>query len=239
MTSIGDLLAKRSPKNANKIEDSSKSADNVTHLDVPRDFATEKQQVIDTFNKISPNKDQKTMKILEELKQRLETLEKIYSSPDEDPRKQNLPLPNDATLTYDYGARSYLSDVYPNYVWRNGHWYKKKDDLSFVPNLDKKTYMRSTMLYDEIYPRATEFKTDHISILDDSFYPVIIDGIRLFVKDRVNLAGYIIDHFVYFPHAQKIIMMRNFNQYANDSIVYEDECFMENIKEIQQSIRKK
>lgn len=41
-------------------------------------------------------------------------------------------LPLDAKVNYElYGVRVYLSDKYPNHVWRNGKWYRKTPNIKF------------------------------------------------------------------------------------------------------------
>lgn len=51
-----------------------------------------------------------------------------------DPRVENNPLPNDSKITSKFGALAYITDTYPGYVWRNGSWYKIKNNLSFKPH---------------------------------------------------------------------------------------------------------
>ncbi len=119
-----------------------------------------------------------------------------------DPRLFNNPLPNQATITYKYGARAYEIDCYPGFVWRNNHWYRITSSLNFVP--DKVTATKKIDLVNAINTGI------HTSlVLDDSYYPVIVNGTRLFVHETEGSTSYI-----YFPFTQMIGLSNSFPQFS-------------------------
>lgn len=73
----------------------------------------------------------------------------------------NVYLPNNAYITYKFGARSYISNLYSEYTWRNGIWYKIYNNLHFSNN----------------------------EIIDDTYIPIFLNGIRIFIK-KINNGKY-------------------------------------------------
>lgn len=103
-----------------------------------------------------------------------------------DPRTGFHALPNDATLTMEYGARAYVTDAYPGYVWRNGYWYKVTSSLTFTRMSDASIYSR---LCKSEHDGPTHFtqsnNTAHSVMINDSFDAVMIDGVRLFARRMI------------------------------------------------------
>jgi hypothetical protein len=113
-----------------------------------------------------------------------------------DPREENAILPNDAKLTMQYGARAYVTDLYPGYVWRNGVWYKHTATLKFV-------IVNLASLHNKILNTYTDTKTsgghyacdDEIYVptatmgIDDTFDAIFINDIRTFAKRVYNFKG--------------------------------------------------
>lgn len=114
-----------------------------------------------------------------------------------DPRIVNLPLPNDAILTYENGARAYKSDIYQGFIWRNGVWYL--DDVKF-----KADVVESNI---ENYNTGTIYSNIVTSLvglnIDDTFYPCIINGQRIFIHENWNNWSPV-DVLVFEPSSQQI-----------------------------------
>lgn len=127
----------------------------------------------------------------------------------EDPRINNRPLPNDSIMTYEYGARAYITSAYPGYVWRNGHWYSLDSKPKFVPDSESKlVYYTSTNINNSIEPSGKallyEELPDHSIHLNDSFVPVFVNGIRYFMRFVKTSEGSIT--YIYVPQIQSTIM---------------------------------
>jgi hypothetical protein len=160
-----------------------------------------------------------------------------------DPRIENNPLPNDAKITYSYGARAYISDCYPNFVWRNGFWYRASEELKFSEM--SKEEINNLLKINNFYDPHNMGTQNHI--LDDSFYPIILGETRVFIKERwesykeqrLIYRGSII----YFPHTQTFMDDHNsllrlcYKEYSkkdpetipsHEKIKYEDEKNMKN-----------
>ncbi len=134
---------------------------------------------MDLLDVLTPelNKDQ-----ISELKRRLRDAEKkiIINKSQYDPRVVNLPLPNDAVITYKYGARAYESDLYYGFVWRNGIWYLSAG-LKFEP-IDISKSAISNYKYGTIYSSIT---TNLVGVnIDDTFYPCVLNGQRIFIHEN-------------------------------------------------------
>lgn len=93
-----------------------------------------------------------------------------------DPRIDNKPLPNDATMTRDFGERSYITSVYPGFTWRNGYWFKITKTLKFK------------IIQHDLHDKdigfgisgLTKFNIDPAIQMTDKFEEIIHDDIRLF-----------------------------------------------------------
>jgi hypothetical protein len=121
------------------------------------------------------------------------------------PIHSNKPLPNSSQIIYSYGAMAYISDAYPGYVWRNGHWYSIKNNLQFDCIEEKKLKLMFLSKIDW----ADETKKYKIEI-DDTFLPIIINGIRYFIKPNIifknyayNTLGQINCCYIYTPSTKK------------------------------------
>ena len=163
-----------------------------------------------------------------ELKRRLREAEKslAVNKCQYDPRIVNLPLPNDAKITYKYGARAYESDLYKGFVWRNGVWYVIDDNLRF----DKPDIKNSSIAnynYGTIY---SNINTSLIGVnIDDTFYPCILNGQRIFIHENwENNSPF--NTFIYEPTSHQIFVntmsmcRRVYN--GKQKIYYEDEANM-------------
>jgi len=129
--------------------------------------------------------------------------------PEHDPRVFNNPLPNDAVMTYQYGARSYVVDCYPGYTWRNGHWYKITNSLRFtqLPIREiQKIWSPNSRGY---HPHSVELEKKYIDLtfqLTDLAHPVIYHGTRIFVTESYKKAK---DSYIYIPSSQGAIYAHN------------------------------
>ena len=88
-----------------------------------------KSENIQNLNNKLDMLDEKTITIYQEIVNNNKKEIKIQI----DPRTKHTELPNDAVVTYKYGARAFISNCYPGYVWRNLQWYEIKDGLTFNP----------------------------------------------------------------------------------------------------------
>jgi len=88
-----------------------------------------------------------------------------------DPRIKNEELPNDAKVTYEFGARSFISDVYKDFTWRNGFWYKISNELYFTNNMNN-AYLQ----FKDLNGVNTH------SFINDSFKSIIISDKRYFIS---------------------------------------------------------
>ncbi len=160
--------------------------------------------------KLSPN----GKKMLDLLEKRLDSLKKQISDikQEADPRMFNNPLPNDSVMTYQFGARAYKCTSYPKYVWRNGHWYEMKDDLKFEKVFSAKTFVPDLT---SIVKHSDE--SSIFTILDDTYYPIFVNGTRIFVKEvfsrvlRKN-GDFALDKsamYAYFPFNQNVMEISN------------------------------
>jgi hypothetical protein len=162
---------------------------------------------------------------ISELKQRLRSAlkqAKINKS-QFDPRIVNLPLPNDAVITYDNGARAYKSDIYQGFIWRNGVWYL--DDVKFK----EETIENSICDYNTgtIYSNIV---TSLVGLnIDDTFYPCIINGQRIFIHENWN-DRCPIDVFIFEPSSQQIFRSTaSLCRTMTKKFEYEDEKSMKGI----------
>lgn len=205
----------------------------------------EQQRTEDLIKKLTPNSSKKEISNLREsfdrLKKQFEELKNEV-----DPRMFNNPLPNDSKMTYQYGARSYIVDCYPGYTWRNGNWFKITPDLKFepTPKLLISSCPDPTGLADQSYSSSM------FCIIDDSYYPAIINGTRVFVKEVFRKTpSYNGSHhleryrnYAYFPFNQNIINISSIPNFYpnlgektithhNMKIEYED---FDNMKDVRQ-----
>jgi len=115
----------------------------------------------------------------------------------EDPRQDNKSLPNDSTITYAFGARAYVTDLYPGYIWRNCEWFKIKHGLKFKPQSETriKRYM---------------FSKNNSGHINDAYVPIIINGIRYFILYKYctnnDDTTYVSNILIYYPSEKKFII---------------------------------
>lgn len=133
--------------------------------------------------------------LLDELKAKEETivqLIKITRLPLAiDPRTGFHALPNDATLTMEYGARAYTTDVYPGYLWRNGYWYKMATSVNFTRMSESSIYSR---LQKNGHDGPIHFNDNAPAVMiNDSFDAIIVDGVRLFARRSVVVTNNSVD----------------------------------------------
>lgn len=146
-----------------------------------------------------------------DLKSLTELLHKLTKKPEIivfiDPRDDNKPLPEDSILVYKYGARSYLSDRYPGFTWRNGYWIKITDKLNLHPGSAE----RIKKFYDEGSERE-DGQTDDLMMygidptisLNDSYIPYIINGSRKFIRQFYNYKKVYRYSLVYYPQLKGV-----------------------------------
>lgn len=109
-----------------------------------------------------------------------------------DPRTGFHELPNDATLTMEYGARAYITDVYPGYVWRNCYWYKKSPNLKFTPmnRASILTRLQKDRNDGPVHYAMADMSNNnnhtHAIMINDSFDSVLVDNVRLFARRVVE-----------------------------------------------------
>lgn len=153
--------------------------------DIANEVAEQASASAASASAASANSKTEDAKILEILKlkevithlsakiRRLESSQKVVSVI-EDPRINNKALPNDATITYKYGARAYKHDLYPGFIWRNGNWLKESPDMPKFKQLSP------------IYLKSCKNKLDPnlLISINDRFEPFIVDGVRLFITIR-------------------------------------------------------
>jgi hypothetical protein len=162
-----------------------------------------------------------------ELKRRLRDALKTTSQNKScfDPRIVNLPLPNDAKITYKYGARAYISDIYKGFVWRNGVWYDAKELPADAFKPPASDYFKANGIadynYNTIYGGII---SSMIGInIDDTFYPCILNGQRIFIHENWDSSGPI-GVFMFEPLTQQIF--RNDSHlcraHAKNKLTYED-----------------
>lgn len=135
----------------------------------------------------------------------------------EDPRIDNKPLLEDAMITYAFGARAYVTEQYPGYIWRNGKWFRINSRLKFKPQSNKsiKKYIAG----------ATMTNTDLTFCINDAFVPVLIHGMRYFL-----LFNYVygrgsrvyMNKVICYDPAKKSIIPFSLDASVMDSLVYED-----------------
>ena len=152
-----------------------------------------------------------------------------------DPRIVNLPLPNDATITYKYGARAYESDIYNGFIWRNGVWFDKS-----TVNFDKSECSIESLgkKYTANYNHGTIYSNIVASLInvniDDTFYPCILNGQRMFIHENWDKTGPV-NVLVFEPLSQQIFVgdvslcRALMNKSKNKKIIYEDPGAMTNI----------
>lgn len=151
----------------------------------------------------------------------------------EDPRIRNRPLPQESKITYEFGARAYISDAYPNYVWRNGHWYKITDELKFVSMTHEEIKkILLTNIYTTDIMRKIPF-ADKSYTIDDTFAPIIYKGIRYFIRcllidnnNKITFSSINQNNtlLIYNPATQTVCdkYYSRFVNWTYDSFVYED-----------------
>lgn len=205
--------------------------------------AAEQRQIEKLIEKLTPNGSKSEIANLivcvEKIKKQLTELKC-----DADPRMFNNPLLNDSRMTYKFGARAYESDCYPGYVWRNGNWFKITPELQFEPT----PKVLVTQRPDPTGAADQSYSSSIFCIIDDSFYPVLINGTRLFVKEVFTNADYngnvhtkLSGMYAYFPYHNHIIntgMIPNFypngrpKTYVHQGmkIEYEDFDNMQDVK---------
>lgn len=181
-----------------------------TLTDLIRDFTgkvdTDKSAVDDktveksvkTLSNLSPKKDQGA-----QIKLLYDHVKNLYQMVDRgsvDPRVCNFPLPEQSKMTYEYGARSYVTDVYPDYTWRNGVWYKIGPNLKFVSTYKKEQLKNPVLSHVELYG-STAVK-NAAEVIDDSYYPVIYNGNRIFVREVHDSRH---PHQYYLPVTQRVL----------------------------------
>jgi hypothetical protein len=125
-----------------------------------------------------------------------------------DPRMFNNPLPNDAVMTYEYGARAFYSNCYPGYIWRNGSWYLITPTFKFepLPKITCEILIENPTWGGNIDSDKTNF------VLDDSWYPVKMNGTRIFIREKF-VSHYDAHHklynfsksYAYLPFTQNVI----------------------------------
>ena len=98
-------------------------------------------------------------------------LSKIYILVD--PRIKDAGLPNDASVTYDYGARSFITDAYDNFTWRNGTWFKITNELKFKSDISD-SFTKKDVQGHKIYR----------TLINDSYNSIIVNNNRYFIKSR-------------------------------------------------------
>lgn len=95
------------------------------------------------------------------------------------PSKNNLPLPNGAEITYKFGARAYITDDHPRFVWRNGSWYTIKDTTKFHPMTpDRMNLIDDGQFF--VSSSKNNSDADPIIMLSDIFEPFMYNGNRVF-----------------------------------------------------------
>lgn len=117
----------------------------------------------------------------------------VYYPPSIDPRTGFYALPNDAILTMEYGARAYVTDAFPGYIWRNGYWYKITPSINFTQMSDASIYSRLSKKDHDGPIQFTGSKintlpgaaTTHALMINDAFDAILVDGIRLFARRMV------------------------------------------------------
>ena len=122
-----------------------------------------------------------------------------------DPRIYNSPLPNDSTPTRQFGALAYVFDGYPGFVWRKGSWYKITPRLHFsqLPLDEEQRLLFKPVLKGKLF---TDDIPDPTMTLDDAYYPVKIDGIRVFLRE-------------YWVKSQQLMTCYTKNGYADKRLV--------------------
>jgi hypothetical protein len=149
----------------------------------------------------------------------------------EDPRVRNRPLPNDAVLTYEYGARAYISDIYNGFVWRNGFWYRLPLKNKFKPHSIRKLRKWNVSEYadaDILKKNVTIHQVESDVDINDSYVPVFLNEIRYFI--RFMYSSYSNNNIqylsaeganIYIPHLQGVIKIKITDRLLSE-IVHED-----------------
>ena len=164
----------------------------------------------DLINRLTPENSKKEIhqlkRLIHKMQEQLNTIK--VTKEVIDPRMFNNPLPNQSTITYKYGARSYLTDCYVGFTWRNGHWFQVSNNFKFKPikvaNLNE-AIKRSPDL--SCLSSDATVASPFIA-MDDLFYPVIINGTRVFVKEISDT-----DTYLYFPFTQNIVKSPSFPKF--------------------------
>lgn len=171
-------------------------------FDNPMDVIKKQQQTIEKLKADLTNKQNefeaimklltaeetahKELKALIEKQTEKQTLNKASQLPScIDPRINNNTLPNDATLCMSYGARAYLSDVYPGYIWRNGYWFKITPALKFTQmpatKIKQKCARADTMVIHGRYNPEDNTPSTGTHV-DDVHDALIINSVRVFAR---------------------------------------------------------
>lgn len=190
----------------------------------------------DVFRALTPNS---TTRELLELKTRItELCHRAENSVD--PRVYGNPLPNQSVVTFKYGARAYVTDAYPDYVWRNGAWYKIVPELRFDRCISKEfLFVEPGGLFGNMQ-LSNHYIPDNSNMLDDMYYPVVVNGQRVFIREFWSNTGLCQDAFVYFPTAQVIRQLPNIphniprhsSNLRRYFTIYEDPEFMKMLPEM-------
>lgn len=139
------------------------------------------------------------------------------------PSKNNLPLPNGAEITYKFGARAYITDQHPGFVWRNGSWYTIKDNTKFHPMTpDRMNLIDDGQFF--VSSSKNNSDVDPIIMLSDIFEPFIYNGNRVFCA----IASVSVHKIATFNHiivknpdlVKRIESMFNYTKKVDDVFIY-------------------
>ena len=147
--------------------------------------------------------------VIKEMKSLNETKKTVVV---EDPRVNNNSLPNDSKINFEFGARSYISDLYPGFVWRNCVWFKIRSDLKFIKmdnsKIKQKSARADTMLLHHKY--NPEDNSGTMTNVDDLHDSIIVNDVRVFARrvyytqpiNGVNKFAHGYYANIYLPHRQ-------------------------------------
>ncbi len=151
-----------------------------------------------------------------------------------DPRIYNCPLPNDSVPTKQFGPISYIFDGYPGFVWRLGVWYKIIPQLKFptISIEEEEQYLYNPFVKGDKYK---ENEPDVTMLMDYAYYPIKIDGVRVFFReywnkfnkydgDKIVKKNIIVETAMYLPETQAFLpCIRNRIELANEpNVIFED-----------------
>jgi hypothetical protein len=129
-----------------------------------------------------------------------------------DPRIYNCPLPNDSVPTKRFGALSYVFDGYPGYTWRLGHWFKINATLHFsqLDQEEEEMLLFTPVVKGKLF---TDKVPDPTMTLDAAFYPVKIDGVRVFLRE-------------YWQEKKEPKFINNKIEYVNVNVLHETVMYL-------------